>query len=216
MRQSARLLSCLACLLTVAAAPGCNIFAGAFFIVRGPDEKIEPRYKLNPEKSVVVFVDDRTNNLPRRALRQTIAESAQKILADKGVVRTMIDSRSALAATAGEKYGSPLKIVDIGKAVDADIIIYATVDSFWLSPDGQTFAPEAAIRVKVIDVQADERVWPGEKEGLPLRIPGETRPGYAPEGSSELLQQEQAFGERVGLGIAQMFIDHIGREAVYR
>src|SRR6185369_3165982 len=57
----------------------------------------------------------------------------------------------------------PIPISEIGKSVQADVVIYATIDAFHLTPDGQTFQPGASFRVRVVDATNDKRLWPESK-----------------------------------------------------
>jgi hypothetical protein len=189
----------------LAAVPGCNIIAGATLLVHGP-EKIPKLYDLDSAKKTVVFVDDRENQLPRRSLRQSIGESATKVLLDENVVKEMIDTRSALGATSSEKAGQPLNIVDIGRRVGADRVIYVSVDRFTLSPDGTSFAPESIVNIKVMDVLEEKRLWPlDEKLGYRMVVRPPKPPKNLPQSVSEVAQAENEFAKVVGTAIAQAF-----------
>lgn len=186
------------------AMAGCNIVAPAYYIIHGP-EKVAAQHELDPERPTVVFIDDRGNRLPRRAMRQTIGEAAQQALLNEKAVVDVIDTRGAMAASSQDRAGQAMSIVDIGKAVKADVVIYATVDAFTMSSDGQSYSPVASLRVKVIDVVADKRVWPAEKEGYPLTLTFPPRTSDVPKNAAELRVAEEEVGELVGLGLAQLF-----------
>src|SRR4051812_9808950 len=79
--------------IAIAALPGCNILGPAFLLVHGP-EKAPAAYKLDKERSTVVFVDDRSSVLAKRALRQQIATAAQNELLKQGVLVNVIDASS--------------------------------------------------------------------------------------------------------------------------
>jgi hypothetical protein len=187
-----------------ALAPGCNIVAPAYFIIHGP-EKVPALFELEQDRPTVIFVDDRSNRLPRRAMRQTIGEAAQEALLKAKAVASVIDTRGAIAASSQDKAGQTLSIVDIGKAVGAEVVIYATVDSFTLSTDGQSYSPAATLRVKVIDVAADARIWPDEREGHPLALTFPTRTQDVPRTASEIRKFEDETARLVGTSLAQMF-----------
>lgn len=202
--------SALLCWLTLWALPlltGCNILGPAIFLVHGP-EKVPKLYALDPKRRTVVFIDDRRNQLPRRSLRQVMAEKAQSTLLDERCLEAMIDAKAALAVTARDKATEPMKITEIAKAVEADVIIYATVDQFVLSNDGQTFAPAMAIRVKVLDATNEKRLWPDDKNGhnMVLNIP--IKQGFVPQNQSEVMKAENEAAEAAGLAIAQLFFEH--------
>lgn len=188
----------------VALTAGCNIVAPVFYIVHGP-EKVPAQHELDPERPTVVFVDDRANRLPRRAMRQTIGEAAQTALMERKAVIDMIDTRGAIAASNQDKAGQAMSIVDIGKAVNAEVVVYATVDAFTLSSDGQSYSPAATLRVKVIDVVADTRVWPEEKEGYVLSLAFPTRTQDVPRTATDVRRFEEETARLVGEALAQLF-----------
>jgi hypothetical protein len=193
---------------------GCNIAAAAFYVVHGPDQKVEAQYELPPEKSTVIFIDDRNSRLPSRDLREMIADAAGQVLMKDGAVKDLIDPRSALGAASKDRFGEPMTISEIGRSVKADVVIYVTVDSFALSADGQTIAPASNLRVKVIDAVTEKRLWPEDKpEGYSLGIQSPPRQGTLSTSPAEVFKVRQQAAARAGLGIAQLFSQYIARES---
>lgn len=186
---------------------GCNIAGPAFYFIHGP-EKIKKVHTLDKDRSTVIFIDDRLNRVPRRALRAAIGETAEKTLMKQGVVKEMISSTSAMQAAGNDRGGNPLPIIEIGRAVKADVVIYVTVDQFSLSRDGQSFAPAAAVRVKVLDVSSGERAWPEAATGHPLNVNVNVRQGIAPENNNDRFAAEDELAALLGLEIAGLFYDH--------
>jgi hypothetical protein len=195
---------------------GCNIATAAFYIIHGPDEKIPPKFELPPEKPTVVFVDDRNSKLPSRDLREMIAVAAGQILLDKGEVTDLIDPRSAIGAASKDRFGTPMTIAEIGRSVSAETVVYVTIDSFTLSQDGQTVAPAAVMRVKVIDAVAEKRLWPEEPEGYSLGVQCPPKQGTLSNSPGEMYRVREEAAARAGLGIAQVFSEYIAREAASR
>lgn len=188
-------------------AGGCNLVAGAYMIV-APDPSIKQEYTLDPKVPTVVFIDDRANRLPRRNLRQVIANEAQTVLLEEKVITNAIDARAAFGAASADRSGKPLSITEIARAAKADVIIYVTVDAFSVSPDGQTFQPEIAMRAKVLDARTDQRLWPEEKEGFPLLTKSETKQGFAPKNQAELNAASIEAARYAGRAVAQLFYKH--------
>lgn len=186
---------------------GCNILAPAYYVIHGPP-KTPAAYTLDPERSTVIFVDDRDSQLPRRSLRADIAQSAQQALLDRELVKDMIDGRAALQAAARETNQNPMTVTEIGRAAQAQVVIYVTIERFVLTADGQTLTPLGAGRVKVIDAQNDRRLWPDDKEGYPFTIQMQQRPGRGPMSSSDITQAQRALAVEVGKGIAQLFYEY--------
>lgn len=192
----------------LAALPGCNIAGPAYYFVRGP-EKIRRAYTLDEKRPTLVFVDDRGSVLPDRMVRREIANVAQQRLLDEGVLEDVISFDSALSATGGDSFSRPMSIVEIGRAVGAEVVIYATMDRFALSSDGVTYEPTAAARVKVIDVAAGERDFPtGMQESFPIGVTLNPRQGTAPTTSGERRAAQRDLAEQLGVNLANVFLDH--------
>jgi hypothetical protein len=186
---------------------GCNIVAPAYYLIHGP-ERDKKLFKLDEAQTTVVFIDDRQNQIPRRALRAGIAEETERILLKQKVVKDMISANSALTAAGSDRHGKPIPVAEIGKAVDAKVIIYATVDSFSLTPDGSTFAPTTILRVKVFSVADEKRLWPADAAGYPVRVRLSPQAKDIPTTVSGRYAAEDELAKRAGLEIAWLFFDH--------
>src|SRR4051794_7604017 len=190
-----------------AALAGGNIVGPIFWLVHGPEEE-KKVYELDKDRTTVVFVDDRGNRVPRRTLRLQIAQEAEKALLKEKVVKDMISAESALAAAGGDRYEKPTPITDIGKAIKADRVVYATVDRFSLSPDGQTLSPTVELRVKVIDAQSEARLWPEDARGYPLTVRLQAKAADLPSTAAARQQAEDELARQTGMKLAQLFYNH--------
>lgn len=214
MPTSARILLAAACALPgVLATPGCNIVGTAAVLVEGPP-KIDAVYSLDSKRPTVVFVDDRNNVLKRVAIRQVIAQAAQSELLDQGTLKNVIDCKAAYQVVGRDKSNNVLSIVEVGKAVNAEIVIYVTVDAFGLSPDGNSYSPAASMRVKVMDVTKDQpRIWPKEREGYSFMASFRQQAAKMPESLSEVAQAEDLLAKQCGRAIQQLFDTHEASKA---
>jgi hypothetical protein len=188
-------------------AGGCNIVGPAFLLVHGP-EKTSKVHTLEKQRPTVVFIDDRSSAVPRRGLRVIMGQQAEQTLLSEGVLKDAISSESALAAASKDRYGQPLSITDIGKAVGAEVVVYITIDRFALSPDGSSFTPTVDARAKVVDVIKDARVWPDDERGFAFTVQMRQRQGFAPADASSIAKAQSELAADAGLGIAQLFFDH--------
>lgn len=195
--------------------PSCNILGPAYVMVHGP-EKTPAQYKLAKDRPTVVFVDDLANVLPRRTFRTQIAKTVQEALLKEGVLTNVIDSASAMQVAVREPAGEPMDVTTLGRAVQAEVVIYITIDSFALSPDGQSFSPASKVHVKVMDVPAAQRLWPDKdkKDGQPMDSLLRNTQGTIPRSGTEQLNALSALADRTGLLIAQMFYDHETIESI--
>jgi hypothetical protein len=187
---------------------GCNIIGPAYLLVHGP-EKTPAQHELDKQRPTVVFVDDRASVLPRRAMRQQIGAATQNTLLKEHVLKNVIDTTAIMNAAAHETSGEQMDIASLARAVQAEVVIYVTVDAFMLSPDGQTFSPEARYHVKVIDVtKPNARVWPAEHEGHPVAVMMRTSTSATPKSATEQATALTALTDRSGTAIAQLFFSH--------
>jgi hypothetical protein len=202
-------------LLTAAATlPGCNYVGAAYVLVKGP-EKTPAAFMLERDRPTVVFVDDRANVLARRTLRTQIAKVAQDTLLKEGVITNVIDTAAAMQAALRESSGEPLDITTLGRQVQAEIVIYVTMDSFVLSTDGETFSPEAKAHVKVIDTKLAKRVFPlDKKEGHPVDVRLKLASGTVPKNGTEQINALNELADRTGLEVAEVFFDSITHESI--
>jgi len=200
-------------LVALAVLGGCNIVAPAYLLIHGP-EKVHRVYQLDKDRPTVVFVDDPANLVPRRSVRQAIAVAAQQQLLEHGVLDNVIDARSVMMVVSRDDPLDPMPIEDLGKAVEAEVVIYAIVDEFALTNDGQSLTPSAKARVKVIDCASGQRLFPAPEggawvEGQPVGIKAVTRPGFF--GTATLSQkagEQDKLAQEFGLAIAQLFYTH--------
>jgi hypothetical protein len=188
-------------------AAGCNIVGPAFLLVHGP-EKIPQQYQLPEERPAVIFFDDRAGNVGRSTTRDRITTAAEKALLKNKALERLLDSRAAGAVVVNEPRGEMLSISEVGRTVNAEVVIYVAPELYTLSTDGQTFAPTARLRVKVIDATADARLWPEEREGYMLEVTAVTKQGAPPTDNAGLREAEEKFADLVGLRLAELFYKH--------
>jgi len=204
----------IACILgAITLIPGCNIITPIAFAIHGP-EKIMPVYTLDPTLKAVVFVDDPSSRITQRRLRYTIAQRATKELLAKRILVDMLDPRGILTAASSERYGEQKSISELGKSIGADIVIYAVVTEFSMSPETGAYIPRAALRVKIIDVAQGKRLWPDDEMGHIANIQIPQKPGLIPTTLGAKLDLEQELADRTGLGLAQLFYKHEITETV--
>lgn len=201
-------LSTLGALVTA----GCNIIAPVF-VMFSPPPSIKAEYTLDPKRATIIFVDDRSNRLPRRSLRQVIADEAQRVLLEQKSVETLIDYKAGVAAATSDRSGEPMPIVEIGRAAKAEVVIYITIDGFSLSPDGTTFSPSAAFRAKVLDARDERRLWPDDAAGHPVALQPVQQNNFTPRNNSELLKAEVELAKRTGLAVGQLFAKHLAERS---
>lgn len=207
--------SCAACACAAILTSGCNLVGPLGFLVGG-EEKVAAMYTLPADKPAVVFVDDRSSVLPSRAVRTRVAQAAERALLDGGAVSKsdVVSSEAVAAQTGAERFARPLGIAEVGQAVGAKTVVYATVDRFALSPDGVQFAPTATLRVKVVDAEQKERLWPDEpEEWQTLNVSTPVRQGQTPRNETDRARAEAELADRAGTAIGRLFVKSARRDA---
>ncbi len=187
---------------------GCNIAIPALYIIQGPD-KTPAEFKLDKSRITVIYIDDRLNRAPRRSLRILAADTAEQILMQKGVLpeEMVITTRAAMRVAAQEEFTAPMTIAELGKAVGAQVIIYATIDAWQLSQDGVSVSPAARARVKIVDAENDVRIWPADSGGFPVNaaLPPQVTPMSTNADRDEL---NLALANLLGRNIARLFFEY--------
>jgi hypothetical protein len=200
-------------LISAIAVPGCNVITPVAYAIHGP-EKVQPQFTLEEGATTVVFVDDPSSKITQRRLRYAMAQQATKELLAKRILVDMIEPRGILTAASNEQHGMQMSISDLGKSVNADIVIYAVVTDFSLSPEVGAYLPRANARVKVIDTRTGERLWPADERGHLMNVQIPQRPGSGPGTTGDRVEIEQMLAERAGVGLAQLFYKHEITETV--
>lgn len=203
---------CLA-LTALGLMPACNVVTPVAYAIHGPG-KVEPQFTLEENARTVVFVDDPSSRITQRRLRYAIAERATDELLEKRILVDMVDPRGILTAASNERFGKQMSISELGRTVDADIVIYAVVTDFSMSPETGAYLPRATLRVKIIDTRSKQRVWPADERGYVMNVQIPQRPGSGPASTGERVEVEGALASRAGLGLAQLFYKHEITETV--
>lgn len=223
-------LTLVAALAGAAALCGCNYVGAGYLLIKGPPKQ-PALYALDGTRATIIFLDDRANGLPRKSLGPIIAESAERALLDTGLFKPdlLLSSRGATVAANQERFDKPLSIVEIGREVRkaqelenapadqrAQVIVWVTVDAFALSPDGVSYLPAGIVRIKVLDIASGERLWPEDPTGKSVNITMFQQQGTLPTDRSEAMKAEEVLARELGIGLAQVFHEHLVTESRLR
>ena len=211
-----RLLALLSLGALTLAIGACNIFGPAFVLISGPP-KIDALYELDPDRTYVVFVDDMRSRMPKRSLRAILSRATERELIRNEALpaEQVIPGAVAYTVIQDESWGDRMSIVDIGRRVGADVIIYVTIDRFQLTRDGISAWPVLSARVKVLDTVDNKRLWPGNTIGHMINVePLILRMGDMPSGLSERAELEERLSDRFGVALAQVFYEYFASERV--
>lgn len=184
---------------------GCNIGVPVMYAITGPP-KIPALYEIDGSRPTVILIDDPRSRVPRRELRLLIGQTADETLLKAKAIENgkLIGSRSALSAATSSAASQTLSIVDVGRRVGAEVVIYAEVTDwrFALGPEG--VAPSVALSVSIFDTLANQRLWP--EEGGQVMVT--SLPAEAGFKSGDRPVLERALAKEAGLRLGQMFFEH--------
>jgi hypothetical protein len=207
MRHFHTLLLLMMFVALLTGAAGCNIVGAGTYLIHGPAK--EPAEYTLPQQSIVVFIDDRANVLPRsRFVKQIAMRTTNELLKVEKVVPEAIDPDAINREAARERAGNLMSIEEMGRKVGANIVIYAVPRQFTLVDERGT-VPTCIMEVKVVDAESGARLWPGatqfEYHRLNVELAYKSTLEYDPNKIDEL---QQKLAEVTGLRLAQLFFAH--------
>ncbi len=193
---------------------GCNILGPIAAVAAGPPTT-PAKHQLDSSKTYVIFVDDLRSKLPKRSLRDIIAQSAEERMLAEGLLKPerLISASATRRIAASETNEAKMPIVEIGRRVGADAVIYITIDGFLLTRDGLSAMPTVLSRMKILDVNENTRIWPPSEEGHVMIIQPQQQMGDLPPDLAGRNAMEVALAKRFGLAIAQVFYKHEIRQS---
>lgn len=190
---------------------GCNYVGAAYVLVHGP-EKIPAQVELNPEAKTVILIDDLSNRVPRRSLRDIIGKSADETLLQEKVIREgqLISSDSARRAAASDSAENRMSAVEVGRKLGAEVIIHVTMTGWTLHREPGIISPAATADVKVLDCVSNARLWPPGEGGYEFRAEMPRRGGdlETTPSQADKARADAELAKYVGVQIARLFFEH--------
>jgi hypothetical protein len=195
---------------TAALLCGCNIVGPAVIIIEGPPT-VPAQFKLNPERQTVIFVDDRHNVLPKRSLRSVIANMTEQVLLGSELIEAgnLIDHRAAMRTAARESADEPLSVVEVGRRLGAEVVIYITFESFTITRDFVTVHPLSSANVTIYDTIQNQQLFPAAEGSFELRtsLPRKQE-ALQMLSIAERSEVERELASGVGLRLARLFFEY--------
>lgn len=195
----------LGLVLGAGALSGCNVATPVFFLIHGPP-KVDKITTLS-DRPTVIFIDDRRNTMPRRSLRNDAAKTAEQIILTQKLLspQNMISSQAAFRSVSNESSQAPVSVVDVGRRVGAEVVIYVEMYGWTLSREGGELSPGAIASVKILDTVTNTRLWPAEPEGWSLRANLPTKTDAYDMSRAERSKVEQQLAVHLGRELAGLF-----------
>jgi hypothetical protein len=153
-RRAMLTLAAAACL----ASAGCNI-VGPAVVALSPPPTNEAQFIL-PQRTTVVFVDDRRNVLPDRRARVLIGDMVASNLMAAEALTDTIQSTAALRAAGEERQGQLKSLEQIGTDIGAAVLISVEMTSYFIGVDQGIPRAAGSAQIKVIDCENRVRLFP--------------------------------------------------------
>ncbi len=199
----------VAALVLGATAAGCNYIAAAVVLTQGRG-KTPAAVELDGSRKTVVLIDDLSNRVPRRSLRDDMGEAVDRALLKQKVIDqgNLISSGSARRAASGDTADDRMSAVDVGRKVGAEIVIYVTMTGWTLQQEPGFISPAASAQISILDTIANVRLWPRGERTHPFiaRLP--RVPASGTLSLAEKTKWEQALADRFGSELAKLFYEH--------
>lgn len=186
----------------------CNYVAPAVFLIEGPPKVYAAYDQLDASRPTTIFIDDRQNKVPKRSLRMTMGQTAERIMMDRGIVlpANMISSRDATRVAASkDSFNKPVSVVDLGREMGAEVVIWVEIQEWTLSRDGGSLTPTVGATVKIVDAKANQRIWPVDPAGWPLVIQVPARPQELGSNRAQTERYHEELAAKAGLELARVF-----------
>lgn len=204
-------LALAAMVLAPVALAGCNYVAPLIILIEGPP-KYEPEFKLPKDRTAVVFVDDPRSQIPRRAIRVAMIETAEQDILKKNLVKDLVSGQSALRVAQADQSAGQLSVAEVGRAVESEVVIWATVDSFTRADTARNQEPAVIFRVRVVDATDNKILWPEDSAGHRLVVTLTPRIGAVASDAGASTQAELKLGQNAGIALGQLFYEHLVTE----
>lgn len=186
---------------------GCSYVAGAIILIEGPPT-FEAEFKLPPDRTAVVFVDDPRSQIPRRAIRVAMIEAAERDILRKKLVKDLVSGQSALRVAQADQSAGQLSVAEIGRAVESEVVIWATVDTFTRADLNRNIEPTVSFRVRVVDAKDNTVLWPEDAAGYGLVVTLTPRIGAVANDAGASTAAELKLAQNAGLALGQIFYEH--------
>lgn len=189
---------------------GCNILTPAAFLLTPPPTN-PAEYELE-DRPTVVFIDDRDSVVNPVSLRRKIGDKVSEVLMQRELVSQTIRPHDAMGVAARYDRRKEVMPIDaIGRAVNAEQVIYVEMLTFVDHIDGQTPRALGTARVRVIDVTNRKRLYPSPESDQPYRLVEVLTREFSQDAYASRATRIQIYeqlADELGDAIAKLFYKH--------
>jgi hypothetical protein len=158
----------LACAMLLAS--GCRQIS-ALATLLAPPKKVKPVFVPPKDKILLVFVDDMLNPVSYEPAKRRLTEQLNKQLVEHKVVAKTVPYERMLEFMSRTPKFNSLSVSEIGRKLDADLVLYIQVNQFSLKDieESPLWHGRMHVTVRVVDVAKARTLWPTDRAaGMPL------------------------------------------------
>lgn len=203
-------LKLLAVCCAASVLSGCPV-AAWIATVFTPPKKIPPQYDLPQDKVVLVLVDDPQYLVGYAPVKFELTRYINELLEAHRLVRKTIPQKDLLRLIASEPDFNRLPTTQVGKKLQADLVIVVEVDEFSLkdAPLSPVYHGKFKTSVRVVSTKKG-KLWPTDrKRGFPATIVETER--QEGDGSSQYeINLAKQMAQKMAGNIVNLFFEHTG------
>jgi hypothetical protein len=192
--------------VALSTASGCIHMAAGMAEVMVPKEKQPAEFKVPPDKTMLVFPDDRLNPIAYSPIKRALAERINATFAEEKVAANIISYDKLLDLRDTDRDFNSLSVSTVGKKLGADYVLYISLEEFKLkdSPADTLWHGRFGGKIRVVDVAKRARVWPEQTDRqMVVGVPGSDNAG--PNYDEEL---SHTLAAKLGDEISGLFYEH--------
>jgi len=194
-------------LLALAGTPGCAV-VGWVVAQSAPPKKVPAVYDPPKQQTWLVFVDDLMNPVDYQPVKRELAENISRELKTKDVAVRTVDYEDLMDLTMRRDDFNSMGIPEIGRELNADLVLYVHLDEFQLREDdvAPLWQGKMKCTVKVVDSR-EGRLWPDDRpKGFPL--PLVETPQEVSQADSFGRQVAERLADKQATQIVRLFHEH--------
>jgi len=204
------MLAAAACF--IAGLSGCQMISYALMRLE-PPKKVDAQYKPPAGKKVLVFVDDVAHPVNYEPIKRELAEQLGSQLVEHKLAASTIPYERVMGMMAADTKFNDVSIngvVEIGRKLGADLVLYVEIKGFKLKEDERSPLWEGRLETAVrwVDCSAaksdEARLWPKD---MPASSGFEVKAVTAPVKEDPSL----AYGQELAKDLAEKMAVRIGR-----
>ena len=189
---------------------GCAV--AAWFATLFPPDKVKPLYEIPKNNTLLVLVEDPKHHAGETALKTELTEFLNQEFEQRGLVEHVVSYRQLINLAAATENFRALSTSEVGKKLDADVVLYVQVDEFSLKddPNSPFWHGNLSTLVRLVSVK-EGRLWPRElPEGYkPRKVDGGSVSGDGSRRFEQKLVRDMAL--EMADNIAKLFYEHRGQ-----